>query len=112
MTPSPTPTDLDRRIRRAGKIGRFLCSTFLIGGTLLALLLLATAATHPEALVKLNMDSKHGAQVAGFRQAPAKLLALLLEKPEELIHVAAAQQEAIKYRISSTTRRNAAASSR
>ena len=71
--------------------------TFLIGGTLLALLLLATAATHPEALVKLNMDSKHGAQVAGFRQAPAKLLALLLEKPEELIHVAAAQQEANKY---------------
>ena len=97
MTQAPTPTDLDRRIRRAGKIGRFLCSTFLIGGTLLALLLLATAATHPEALVKLNLDSKHGAQVAGFRQAPAKLLALLLEKPEELIHVAAAQQEANKY---------------
>ena len=97
MTQSPTPTDLDRRIRRAGKIGRFLCSTFLIGGTLLALLLLATAATHPEALVKLNLDSKHGAQVAGFRQAPAKLLTLLLEKPEELIHVAGAQQEANKY---------------
>jgi hypothetical protein len=97
QAPTPTPTDLDRRIRRAGKIGRFLCSTFLIGGTLLALLLLATAATHPEALVKLNLDSKHGAQVAGFRQAPAKLLALLLEKPEELIQVAAAQQEANKY---------------
>ena len=97
MTNPTTPNDLDRRIRRAGQIGRFLCSTFLIGGTLLALLLLITAATHPEALVKLNLDSKHGAQVAGFRQAPAKLLALLLEKPEEVIHVAGAQQEANKY---------------
>jgi len=97
MTNPPTPSQLDRRIRRAGQIGRFLCSTFLIGGTLLALLLLITAATHPEALVKLNLDGKHGAQVAGFRQAPEKLLALLLEKPEELIHVAGAQQEANKY---------------
>ena len=97
MTNPPTPSQLDRRIRRAGQIGRFLCSTFLIGGTLLALLLLITAATHPEALVKLNLDGKHGAQVAGFRQAPEKLLALLLEKPEELIPVAGAQQEANKY---------------
>lgn len=97
MTNSPTPSQLDRRIRRAGKIGRFLCSTLLIGGTLLALWLMATAATHPEALVKLNLDGKHGAQVAGFRQAPEKLLALLLEKPEELIPVAGAQQEANKY---------------
>jgi len=97
MTTQPTPADLDRRIRRAGKIGRFLCTTLLIGGTLLALWLMATAATQPEALVKLNLDGKHGAQVAGFRQAPEKLLALLLEKPEELIRVAGAQQEANKY---------------
>jgi hypothetical protein len=58
---------------------------------------MATAATNPEALVKLNLDGKHGAQVAGFRQAPDKLLALLVEKPEEVIRVAGAQQEANKY---------------
>ena len=97
MSTTPSLPELDRRIRRAGKIGRFLCSTLLIAGTLLALWLMATAATNPEALVKLNLDGKHGAQVAGFRQAPDKLLALLVEKPEEVIRVAGAQQEANKY---------------
>lgn len=97
MTTQTTPAELDLRIRRAGKIGRFLCTTFLVGGTLLALWLMATAAAKPEALVKLNLDSKHGAQVAGFRQAPEKLLALLLENPEEVTRVAGAQQEANKY---------------
>ena len=97
MSTTPSLPELDRRIRRAGKIGRFLCSTLLIAGSLLALGLLATAATNPEALVKLNLDGKHGAQVAGFRQAPDKLLALLVEKPEEVIRVAGAQQEANKY---------------
>jgi hypothetical protein len=97
MSTTPSLPELDRRIRRAGKIGRFLCSTLLIAGTLLALWLMATAATNPEALVKLNLDGKHGAQVAGFRQAPDKLLALLVEKPEEVIRVAGAQLEANKY---------------
>ena len=97
MSTTPSLPELDRRIRRAGKIGRFLCSTLLIAGSLLALGLLATAATNPEALVKLNLDGKHGAQVAGFRQAPDKLLALLVEKPEEVIRVAGAQLEANKY---------------
>ena len=97
MSTTPSLPELDRRIRRAGKIGRFLCSTLLIAGTLLALWLMATAAANPEALVKLNLDGKHGAQVAGFRQAPDKLLALLVEKPEEVIRVAGAQLEANKY---------------
>jgi hypothetical protein len=97
MTSPSSPQDLDRRIRRAGKIGRFLCSASLIVGALLALWLLATAATQPEALVKLNLDSQQGAQVAGFRQAPDKLLALLLEKPEQVARIAGVQVEVNKF---------------
>jgi hypothetical protein len=95
--PGPLLSDIERSIRRAGKVGRFLCTTLLILGTLFSAWLLLTIATNPSALVKLNLDEKRRAQIAEFKQTPAKLVALFESKPAEVLTLANAQKEANQY---------------
>jgi len=95
--PSTQPSLIDRRIRLAGKIGRVLCTTLLIGGALLMLWFLGTVATQPEAIVKLNLTAERQEQIAGFKREPAKLADFLLRQPEELMTLAYHQAEANKY---------------
>jgi hypothetical protein len=95
--PAPLPSDIERSIRRAGKVGRFLCTTLLILGTLFSGWLLLTIATHPEALVKMNLNAERSAQIAEFKQAPAQLVALFEAKPAEVLTLANAQKEANQY---------------
>jgi len=94
---APLPSDIERSIRRAGKVGRFLCTTLLILGTLFSGWLLLTIATHPEALVKMNLNAERSAQIAVFKQAPAQLVALFEAKPAEVLTLANAQKEANQY---------------
>jgi hypothetical protein len=96
-TPYTTPSLIDRRIRLAGKIGRVLCTTLLLGGTLLLLWFLGAVATQPEAIVKLNLTPERQEQVAGFKREPAKLAEFLQRQPEELMTLAYHQAEANKY---------------
>ncbi len=96
-TPSTTPSLIDRRIRLAGKIGRVLCTTLLLGGTLLLLWFLGAVATQPEAIVKLNLTPERQEQIAGFKREPAKLAEFLQRQPEELMTLAYHQAEANKY---------------
>jgi len=96
-TPSTQPSLIDRRIRLAGKIGRVLCTTLLIGGALLMLWFLGTVATKPETIVKLNLTAERQEQIAGFKREPAKLADFLLRQPEELMTLAYHQAEANKY---------------
>jgi cytochrome b561 len=95
--PNPAPSDLERSIRRTGKVGRFLCTTLLVLGVLFSGWLLLTVATNPAALVKLNLDEKRTAQIAEFKQAPAKFIALFETKPAEVLALANAQKEANQY---------------
>lgn len=94
---NPPPSDLEHRIRRTGKVGRFLCTTLLVLGSLFSGGLLLTVATNPAALVKLNLDEKRTAQIAEFRQTPAKFVALFETKPTEVLALANAQKEANQY---------------
>jgi hypothetical protein len=96
-TPSTTPSLIDRRIRLAGKFGRALCTTLLLGGTLLLLWFLGAVATQPETIVKLNLTPERQEQIAGFKREPAKLADFLLRQPEELMTLAYHQAEANKY---------------
>lgn len=97
-TPStPLLSDIERSIRRAGKVGRFLCTTLLIVGTLFSGWLLLTIATNPGAMVKMNLNAERSAQIADFKQAPAKLFALFEAKPAEVLALANAQKEANQY---------------
>jgi len=96
-TPSTTPSLIDRRIRLAGKIGRVLCTTLLLGGTLLLLWFLGAVTTQPEAIVKLNLTPDRQEQIAGFKREPAKLAEFLQRQPEELMTLAYHQAEANKY---------------
>lgn len=97
-TPStPLLSDIERSIRRAGKVGRFLCTTLLILGTLFSGWLLLTIATNPGAMVKMNLNAERSAQIADFKQAPAKLFALFEAKPAEVLALANAQKEANQY---------------
>lgn len=96
-TPSTTPSLIDRRIRLAGKFGRVLCTTLLLGGTLLLLWFLGAVATQPETIVKLNLTPERQEQIAGFKREPAKLADFLLRQPEELMNLAYHQAEANKY---------------
>jgi hypothetical protein len=95
--PNPAPSDLERRIRRTGKVGRFLCTSLLVLGALFSGWLLLTVATNPAALVKLNLDEKRTAQIAEFKQTPAKFFALFETKPTEVLALANAQKEANQY---------------
>ena len=81
---TPLLSDIERSIRRAGKVGRFLCTTLLILGTLFSGWLLLTIATNPGAMVKMNLNAERSAQIADFKQAPAKLFALFEAKPAEV----------------------------
>ncbi len=94
---TPLLSDIERSIRRAGKVGRFLCTTLLILGTLFSGWLLLTIATNPGAMVKMNLNAERSAQIADFKQAPAKLFALLEAKPAEVLALANAQKEANQY---------------
>jgi len=95
--PNPAPSDLERSIRRTGKVGRLLCTTLLVLGALFSGWLLLTIATNPAALVKLNLDEKRTAQIAEFRQTPAKFVAFFEAKPAEVLALANAQKEANQY---------------
>ena len=94
---TPLLSDIERSIRRAGKVGRFLCTTLLILGTLFSGWLLLTIATNPGAMVKMNLNAERSAQIAEFKQAPAKLFALFEAKPAEVLALANAQKEASQY---------------
>ena len=94
---TPLPSDIERSIRRAGKVGRFLCTSLLILGTLFSGWLLLTIATNPGAMVKMNLNAERSAQIAEFKQAPAKLVALFEAKPAEVLALANAQKEANQY---------------
>ena len=94
---TPRLSDIERSIRRAGKVGRFLCTTLLILGTLFSGWLLLTIATNPGAMVKMNLNAERSAQIADFKQAPAKLFALFEAKPAEVLALANAQKEANQY---------------
>ena len=94
---TPLLSDIERSIRRAGKVGRFLCTTLLILGTLFSGWLLLTIATNPGAMVKMNLNAERSAQIAEFKQAPAKLVALFEAKPAEVLTLANAQKEANQY---------------
>ncbi len=94
---TPLLSDIERSIRRAGKVGRFLCTTLLILGTLFSGWLLLTIATNPGAMVKMNLNAERSAQIAEFKQAPAKLFALFEAKPAEVLALANAQKEANQY---------------
>ena len=94
---TPLLSDIERSIRRAGKVGRFLCTTLLILGTLFSGWLLLTIATNPGAMVKMNLNAERSAQIADFKQAPAKLFALFEAKPAEVLALANAQKEANQY---------------
>ena len=95
--PSTPPSLIDRRIRLAGKIGRVLCTTLLLCGTLLLLWFLGAVATQPETIVKLNLTPERQEQIAGFKREPAKLADFLMRQPEELMTLAYHQAEANKY---------------
>ena len=94
---TPLLSDIERSIRRAGIVGRFLCTTLLILGTLFSGWLLLTIATNPGAMVKMNLNAERSAQIADFKQAPAKLFALFEAKPAEVLALANAQKEANQY---------------
>ena len=94
---TPLLSDIERSIRRAGKVGRFLCTTLLILDTLFSGWLLLTIATNPGAMVKMNLNAERSAQIADFKQAPAKLFALFEAKPAEVLALANAQKEANQY---------------
>ena len=98
-TPAAQPAlaDLDRRIRRAGKIGRILCTILLVGGALVSLWLMGTTAANPEAIVKMNLPPERTAQVEGFKKSPGELVMLLLSKPTEVESLAHFQAEANKF---------------
>jgi hypothetical protein len=92
-----SPSDIDRRIRRTGKVGRFLCTTLLILGGLFGAWLTLTIAFHPSTLVKLNLDDKRTAQLATYKQDPARLLETLQAHPTEVMALAKAEKEANHY---------------
>ncbi|MCX6917764.1 MAG: DUF2975 domain-containing protein [Verrucomicrobia bacterium] len=93
----PLLSDIEQSIRRAGKVGRFLCTTLLILGTLFSGWLLLTIATNPGAMVKMNLNAERSAQIADFKQTPAKFLALFEANPAEVLALANAQKEANQY---------------
>lgn len=92
-----SPSDIDRRIRRTGKIGRFLCTALLILGGLFGVWLTLTIAFQPSTLVKLNLNDKRMAQLATYKQDPARLLETLQTHPTEVMALAKAEKEANRY---------------
>lgn len=92
-----SPADIDRRIRRTGKVGRFLCTALLVLGGLFGAWLTLTIAFHPSTLVKMNLDDKRTAQLATYRQDPARLLETLQARPAEIMALAKAEKEANHY---------------
>jgi hypothetical protein len=92
-----SPSDIDRRIRRTGKIGRFLCTTLLIAGGFFGVWLTITIAFYPGTLVKLNLNDKRAAQLAAYKQDPARLFETLQARPSEILALAKAEKEANHY---------------
>lgn len=92
-----SPSEIDRRIRLSGRIGRFLCTTLLIVGGLFSLWLTIAIAVDPRALAKMNLTDDRAAEIKSFHQDPAKLLALLETKPEAVAALAKAEMDAMHF---------------
>jgi len=95
--PEHSPSEIDLRIRRSGKIGRFLCTTLLVLGALFSLWLALAIALAPRSLAKMNLNEQRAAEIKAFHQDPAKLLELLETKPEAVVTLAKAEKDAIHF---------------
>ncbi len=94
---NPSPAEIDRRIRRSGRIGRFLCTALLVLGGLFSLWLTVAIAWAPRSLAKMNLDERRSAQIESFKHEPAKLLSLLETQPQDVVVLAKAEKEALRF---------------
>jgi uncharacterized protein YjeT (DUF2065 family) len=95
--PALPSSEIDQGIRRSGRIGRFLTTTFLVLGAAFSLWLTVAIALTPRTLAKMNLTDQRAAEIEGFRHDPAKFVNLLEAHPDAVVALAKAERESIRF---------------